>query len=466
MSESTPGCRVAETLRASMLGAVIEPTDATYDNARKIWNGNVDRHPAVIAQCAGVADVIAAVRAARDARIETTVRGGGHAVAGYALNDGGLVIDLSRMTGTRVDPLTHTIRLEGGCLNEHLDRESQVFGLGATGGIVSHTGVAGLTLGGGIGHTMRKFGLSIDSLRSCDVVTADGDFVVASEDEHADLFWGLRGGGGNFGVVTNFEFQLQPLGPTVLAGMVAWPMDDAPQVLGFLREFAVDAPDEIGILANLRLAPSLPVIPENLQGKPIVALVVTYVGSVEDGQEALRPVFELGTPAVNAVVPKPYVAHQKMFDAALPHGRHYYWKSHKLGSLTNDVIDVVVEHASAITSPLSTIPIFTFGGAVARVPADATAFPNRDAAHDINIAASWLPDDPEADRHIEWVRELYSALEPFSRGVYVNFTNEDSTDRVRTGAYSASQWRRLVDLKAKYDPDNFFHGNANIPPTG
>ena len=465
MSESTTlGAQVAETLRASMLGDVIEPTDATYDDARKIWNGNVDRHPGVIARCAGVADVMTAVRVARDAGIETTVRGGGHAVAGYALNDDGLVLDLSGMTGTRVDPLHRTIRVEGGCLNEHLDRESQVFGLGATGGIVSHTGVAGLTLGGGIGHTMRKFGLSIDSLRSCDVVTADGDFVVASEDEHADLFWGLRGGGGNFGVVTNFEFQLEPLGPTVLAGMVAWPMDDAPMVLGFLREFAEVAPDEVGIMANLRLAPALPVIPEDLQGKPIVALVVTYVGSVEDGQAALRPVFELGTPAVNAVAPKPYVAHQKMFDAALPHGRHYYWKSHKLGPLTDDVIDVVVEQASAITSPLSTTAVFTFGGAVARVPADATAFPNRDAAHDINIVGSWLPDDPEADRHVEWARNFFGALEPFSRGVYVNFTNEDSADRVRTGAYSESQWRRLVDLKAKYDPDNFFRGNANIPP--
>jgi FAD/FMN-containing dehydrogenase len=467
MSEpTTHGAQVAETLRASMLGAVIEPRDAAYDEARKIWNGNIDRHPGVIARCAGVADVMTAVRVARDAGIETTVRGGGHAVAGYALNDDGLVIDLSGMTGTRVDPLARTIRVEGGCLNEHLDRESQAFGLGVTGGIVSHTGVAGLTLGGGIGHAMRKFGLSIDSLRSCDVVTADGEFVVATEDDHTDLFWGLRGGGGNFGVVTNFEFQLQPLGPTVLAGMVAWPMDDAPEVLRFLREFAEVAPDEVGIMANLRLAPPLPVIPEDLQGKPIVALVCTYVGSVEDGQEALRPVFELGAPAVNAVAPKPYVAHQKMFDAALPHGRHYYWKSHKLGTLTDDVIDVVVEQASAITSPLSTTAIFTFGGAVARVPTEATAFPNRDAAHDINIVGSWLPDDPEADRHVEWARDFFGALEPFSRGVYVNFTNEDSTDRVRTGAYSESQWRRLVDLKSKYDPDNFFRGNANIPPDG
>jgi FAD/FMN-containing dehydrogenase len=454
-----------ESLQANFLGEVIARGASSYDDVRKVWNGHIDRHPAVIARCRGVADVIAAVRFARERDLLAAVRGGGHAVAGHALCDDGIVIDLSAMTGTRVDPAAQTIRVEGGCLNEHLDRESQAFGLATTSGIVSHTGVGGLTLGGGIGHLMRTFGLSIDSLRSCDVVTADGELLVASEAQHADLFWGLRGGGGNFGIVTSFEFQLHPLGPEVLAGMLAWPMDAAPDVLRFLRGFAAEAPDEVGIMATLRLAPPLPVIPDTLHGKPIVALVASYAGPVADGKEVLASLRGIAPPAVDALARKPYVAHQKMFDPAFPHGRHYYWKSHRLGPLSDEIIDIIVERAEQITSPLSTVAIFTLGGAVARVPEDATAFPNRDAAHDINIVGSWMPDEPEPDRHIEWVRGLFGALEPFSKGVYVNFTSDDSLERVRTEAYSPGQWTRLVDLKAKLDPANFFRCNANIPPT-
>ncbi len=453
-----------EVLAANFAGELIGPDHPFYDSARALWNGNVDRRPALVARCRDVADVIAAVRFARERGLLTSVRGGGHAVAGHALCDDGLVIDLSHMTGARVDPLAQTIRLDGGCLNSDLDRQSQAFGLAATGGIVSHTGVGGLTLGGGIGHLMRRFGLSIDALRSCDVVTADGELVVASEQENAELFWGLRGGGGNFGVVTSFEFQLYPLGPTVLAGMLIWPMDEAPAVLGFVRDFIGDAPDEVGLMANLRLAPPLPAIPEALHGKPIVAVVPTYAGPVEEGERVLAPLRSLGTPAVDALMPKPYVAHQKMFDAALPHGRHYYWKSHKLGPLTNDIIDVVADQASKITSPLSTVAIFSLGGAVARVDEDSTAFPYRDAAHDINIVGSWLPEQAaDAERHVQWVRGLFSALEPHSRGVYVNFTSDDAAERVRV-AYTARQWARLTALKSKYDPTNFFRMNANIPP--
>lgn len=451
-------------LTAGFQGQLIRPDDLTYEAVRRIWNGQVEHRPALIARCSGVADVIAAVRFAREHDLNPAVRGGGHAVAGHALCDDGLVIDLSMMTGSRVDPLAQSIQVEGGCLNAHLDRESQAFGLATTGGIVSHTGVAGLTLGGGIGHLMRKFGLSIDSLRSCDVVTAEGEFLVADEHQNPDLFWGLRGGGGNFGIVTNFTFALHPLGPTVLSGLVAWPMDDAPMVLRFLRDFLADAPDEVGIMANLRLAPPLPVIPAELHGKPIVALVATYAGPVEEGERVFAPLRGLGTPALYAIAPKPYVAHQKMFDAALPHGRHYYWKSHKLGFLTDEIIDVVVEHCGKVTSPLSTVPIFSFGGAVARVAEDDTAFPHRDAAHDINILAAWLPeDDAGADRHIDWVRRFFAALEPHSRGVYVNFTSDDAGDRVRL-AYSDRQWERLTALKATFDPTNFFRRNANVPP--
>ncbi len=455
---------IVETLAANFGGELIQPQEAGYDTARQIWNGHVQRRPALIARCRGAADVMAAVRFCREHDLPASVRGGGHAVAGHAICDGGVVIDLSAMTGSRVDPLARTVQLQGGCLNAHLDRESQAFGLAATGGIVSHTGIGGLTLGGGLGHLMRKFGLAIDGLRSCDVVTADGDFVVASEQEHPELFWALRGGGGNFGTVTNFTFELQPLGPTVLAGMVAWNMDHAPEVLRFLREFTADAPDELGMMANLRLAPSLPIVPEELHGKPIVALIVIYAGPVDEGREVLATLRQLPTPALDAVTPKPYVAHQKMFDAAYPHGRHYYWKAHKLGLLTDEIIDVVIEHAAQVTSRLSAIPIFCFGGAVARVPEEATAFPYRDASHDLNIVASWLPEEAgDADRHIEWVRRLFAALEPYSRGVYVNFTSDDAAERVRQ-AYTERQWTRLTALKAKYDPTNFFRMNANILP--
>ncbi|HEX5095107.1 MAG TPA: FAD-binding oxidoreductase [Acidimicrobiia bacterium] len=455
-----------ETLAADFLGPLVTPDSPTYDEDRKIWNGHIDRRPALIARCQGVADVIAAVRFAREQGVAASVRGGGHAVAGHALVDDGIVIDLSLMTGARVDPMAKTIRIQGGALNEHLDRETQAFGLAATGGIVSHTGVGGLTLGGGIGHLMRKFGLSIDALRSCDVVTADGEFVVANERENADLFWALRGGGGNFGIVTNFEFALQPLGPQVYCGMVMWPMDEAPAVLSFLRDFIADAPDEIGLMGNLRLAPPLAIVPEAFHGKPIVALVCTYAGAVEDGERAFAPLQSLPAPALNALVPKPYTTHQKMFNAALPHGRHYYWRSHRLGPLTDDVQRVIIDHASTITSGMSSIPLFTFGGAVARVAEDATPFPHRSAAHDINIVASWLPDDPEPDRHIEWVRETCDAIAPHSLGVYVNFTSDDSPERVKQAAYSPTQWTRLTGIKAKYDPTNFFKANANIPPNG
>lgn len=455
-----------EALAADFAGRLLRPGDQGYEQARRIWNGQIDRRPALIAGCSGPADVMAAVRFARDHDVAASVRGGGHAVAGHALCDDGIVIDLSAMTGARVDPLGSTIRVQGGCLWAHLDRESQAFGLATTGGIVSHTGVAGLTLGGGIGHLMRKFGLSIDSLVACDVVTADAELLVASEQEHPDLFWALRGGGGNFGVVTSFEFRLYPLGPTVLAGVIAWPMEDAPKVLGLLRELASEAPDELGVMANLRLAPPLPVFPEQLHGKPIIALVVCYAGPVEEGEQVLRRVRQFGAPVLDTVAPKPYIAHQKLLDPALPHGLHYYWKSHKLAPLDEQVIGVIVEHAAEITSPLTTVPVFTQGGAVARVPDGATAYAHRDAAHDINITAVWRPDDPDPDRHVDWVRTFFSALQPYSKGVYVNFTSDDDTNRVREAAYDPQKWGRLVTLKSKYDPTNFFRLNANIPPQG
>ena len=454
----------AALLRSDFCGELITPDDPRYDAARRTWNGDIDRRPALIARCRGVADVVAAVRFARDKDLLVAVRGGGHAVAGHAVCDGGLVIDLSLMTSARVNPFKRTIRLQGGCLNEHLDRECQAFGLATTGGVVSHTGIAGLTLGGGLGHLMRKFGLTIDNLHSCDVVTADGALLTASAIHNADLFWGLRGGGGNFGIVTSFELGLHALGPQVLAGTLAWPMDAAPSVLRFLREFLASAPDEVGVMANLRLAPPLEHIPRELQGRSVVSLALTYAGAVADGERALAPLRGFGKPAMDALSAKSYVKHQKTFDDAFPHGRHYYWKGHKLGALTDEIIAVLVEHASRVTSPWSTIPIYALGGAVARVDEDDTAYANRKAAHDINISASWMPGDARRSEHIAWVRQLHKALEPYSHGVYVNFTSDDTAQGVRERAYGSTQWNRLVALKNRYDPTNFFRLNANIPP--
>ena len=452
-----------EAFRKNMRGFVILPGDDGYEEARKIWNGQISRRPGLIARCTGTADVMAAVRFAREHGISVSVRGGGHAVAGHALCDGGLLIDLSPMTGIRVDPIARTARAEGGCLWSHVDRETQAFGLAVTGGIVTHTGIAGLTLGGGIGHLMRKFGLTIDKLLSCDVVTADGTFLVTSERENPDLFWGLRGGGGNFGIVTSFEYKIEPVGPTVLAGMVIHPMEDAPKVLRFFRDFVAEAPDEVGILGNLRLAPALPIIPTELQGKPVVAMVICYAGNVEDGEKVIRPLRQFGKPALDAITPKPYAAHQQMFDAALPHGRHYYWKSWRLPPLSDEMIDLTVEHASKITSKFSTIPVFTLGGAVGRVREDETAYTGRKAAHDINIVAAWEPNDPEPQRHIEWVRRFWSALEPHAAGVYVNFMSDEPQQHV-AAAYGKEKYARLVALKNKFDPKNFFRLNQNIAP--
>jgi len=445
------------------LGAVLEPGDDGFETARQIWNGDIQRRPAVIARCTGTADVLAAVRIARGRELPVAIRGGSHAVAGHAVCDGGLVIDLSAMTGVRVGALARTVRAQGGCLWRHVDHESQAFGLAVTGGIVTHTGIGGLTLGGGIGHLMRRFGLTIDSLVSCDLVTADGEFLVASAEENPDLFWGLRGGGGNFGIVTSFQYRLHSLGPTVLAGLLAWPMAEAGDVLRFFRDFVADAPDEVGIMANLRLAPALPIFPEELHGRPIVALVVCYAGPIHDGEQVLRPLREFKAPTLDTVGPKPYVTHQAMFDRAYPHGRHYYWKAWKLPPLTDSAIDVIVGHAAAITSPLSAIPIFTLGGAVARVDDDATAFTGRSAAHDINFVASWLPDDPEPECHKAWARAAWEAMRPFAHGVYVNFMSDEPAPHVRV-AYGDRKYARLAALKRKYDPANVFRFNQNIAP--
>ena len=453
-----------ERLRADVRGSVILPADPGYDAARAIWNGAIDRRPACLARCTGVADVVAAVDFARKRDLLVAVRSGGHGVAGHAVCDGGLVIDLSPMKGIRVDPVTRTARAEAGVLWGELDRETQLHGLATVGGIVTHTGIAGLTLGGGIGWLMRKHGATVDNLVSVDLVTADGDVLTAGEDENPDLFWGVRGGGGNFGIVTSFEYRLHPLGPIVLAGPIFHPLEDAREVLRFYREFIAAAPDELTTIFNLRLAPPLPFLPEEVHGKPIVMVGACYAGGAEDGIEVVRPLKEFGTPIVDLLEPKPYTALQSMFDPAVPHGWHYYWKSVELPPLTDRAIDTLVEHASAQTSPKSYCIVFQLGGALARVGEDETAFSQRDVGHNVNINAVWSEDDPAGERHVAWAREFFSALQPEAGGhVYLNFLGDEGPDRVRQ-AYGERQYERLAELKRTYDPTNFFRLNQNIEP--
>jgi FAD/FMN-containing dehydrogenase len=453
-----------ERLRAGIRGPVILPDDPGYDDARAVWNGAIDRRPACIVRCTGVADVVAAVRFARERELPLAVRSGGHGVAGHAVCDGGVVVDLSPMRGIRVDPAARTARAEAGVLWGELDRETQLHGLATVGGIVTHTGIAGLTLGGGIGWLMRKHGATVDNLVSVDLVTADGATVTAGENEHPDLFWGVRGGGGNFGIATSFEYRLHPVGPIVLAGPIFHPFEDAREVLRFYREFAAAAPDELTTIFELSAAPPAPFLPEELHGKPIVMVGACYAGSPEEGAKVVRPLKEFGRPIVDFLEPKPYTALQSMFDPFVPHGWHRYWKSVELPPLTDGAIDTLVEQASAITSPRSYCIVFQLGGALARVGEDETAFGQRDAAHNVNVNAVWTEDDPDGEQHVSWAREFFSALQPHARGrVYVNFLGDEGSDRVRQ-AYGERRYERLVGLKRTYDPANVFRLNQNIEP--
>ena len=460
---TTPATDLAR-LRDSFRGPVIARDDEGYDAARAIWNGAIDRRPACVARCTGVADVVAGVRFARERDLLVAVRSGGHGVGGHALCDGGLVIDLSPMKGIRVDPATRTATAEAGVLWGELDRETQLHGLATVGGIVTHTGIAGLTLGGGIGWLMRKHGATVDNLLSVDLVTAEGELLTARADENPDLFWGIRGGGGNFGVVTSFEYRLHPVGPIVLAGPIFHPFEDAREVLAFYREFVATVPDELTTIFELSVAPPLPFLPEDVHGKPIVMVGACYAGAPEDGIDVVRPLKEFGRPLVDLLEPKPYTAVQSMFDPLVPHGWHRYWKSVELPPLTDDAIDTLVEHSSAPTSPKSYTIVFQLGGALGRVGEDETAFSQRDAAHNVNVNAVWTEDDPDGERHVAWARDFFSAMQPHAGGrVYLNFLGDEGAERVRQ-AYGDRQYERLVELKRAYDPTNFFRLNQNIEP--
>jgi FAD/FMN-containing dehydrogenase len=447
-------------------GELVSPDDERYDDARQVWNGAIDRRPALIARCAGPADVAAALRLAREGELPVAVRGGGHSVAGLAVCNDGLVIDLSPMRAIAVDAGNRTARAQAGVLWGELDAATQAEGLATVGGIVTHTGIAGLTLGGGIGWLMRRHGATVDNLLSAEVVTVDGEVLTASETEHPDLFWGLRGGGGNFGIVTSFEYRLHPVGPTVLAGPIYHALEDAPAVLRFYRDYVAEAPDELTTIVTLRMAPPLPFLPEAVHGRPVVSVGVCYAGAVERGEAVLRPIRRFGTPLVDAVGARPYVELQRLFDPTVPHGWHYHWKSWELPPLKDEAIDVMVEQAARLSSPRSYMIVFQLGGAVARVGEHDTAYAQRDAAHNVNINAVWLPDDPEPERHVRWARECFAALEPAAAGrAYVNFLGDEGQDRVRA-AYGGEKYARLVALKRRYDPDNVLRLNQNIDPRG
>ena len=446
---------LVDDLRGALRGQVIRPGDEAYEPARHVWNGNIDRRPALIVRCAGVADVMAAVNFARDNRLVVAVRGGAHSAAGHGTCDGGMVIDLGAMKGIRVDPQRRVAWAQPGVLWSELDAETQAFGLATTGGLVSSTGIAGLTLGGGMGWLMGKHGYSVDNLRAADVVTADGSFLTASADENAELFWGLRGGGGNFGIVTSFEYQLHPVGPIVLGGLVIYPLDQAKEVLGFYREFSRELPDEAEVYAGLLMTP---------EGIPVVALILGYNGPIEEGERVLAPARQFGTPVADLVQPMPYVARQSMLDEGnAEHGIHRYWKSGFTEQISDELLDVLVAGASGFSSPKCGIVFFNIHGAGGRVPADATAVGLRGDKWDLNVITQWL-DPTESSRHIAWTRELWGQIEPLISGsAYLNhLAGDDKPEKVR--ASFGPNYDRLVALKQQYDPTNLFRLNPNVKP--
>jgi FAD/FMN-containing dehydrogenase len=450
-------------LRARTRGAVLTEGDEGYDAARSVWNAMIERRPGLIVRCAGAADVRAAVDFARNAGAVLAVRGGGHNIAGSAVCDGGVMIDLTPMKSVRVDPAARTARVEPGVTLGEFDREAQAFGLITPTGINSTTGVAGLTLGGGFGWISRKFGLTADNLISADVVTADGQLIRASDKENPDLFWALRGGGGNFGIVTSFEFRLHPLGPEVTSGLIIHPLSQAWDLLRRYREIVASAPDELGCWFVMRAAPPLPFLPKEVHGTGIIAFAACYAGPMDAAEQAMKPLRALGKPIADVIGPHPYAGWQTALDPLLTPGARNYWKSHSFAALDDGLIDVLVTYANKLPSAETELAFAQLGGAINRVPADATAYPHRNAAFLVNLHTRWR--DPAEDaKCIAWARSVFDACTPFATGgTYVNFIPEDDRDGVKR-AYLGNA-TRLAAIKAKYDPHNLFRVNQNIRPT-
>lgn len=452
-----------DALKGAMRGQLLQEGDAGYDDARRIWNATIDRRPSVIARCAGVADVRHAVNFARENEMLLAVRGGGHNIAGSAMCDGGIVIDLSPMKSVRIDPRMCRAYVEPGVTLGEFDHEAQAFGLATPLGINSTTGVAGLTLGGGFGWLSRRYGMSVDNLLSADVVTADGELVHADATHDPDLYWAIRGGSGNFGVVTMFEFELHRVGPDVYAGLVVLPFEQAMPALRRYKAAAAAMPDELAVWAVMRLAPPLPFLSADVHGKPIIAFALCYTGPIEDGARVAETMRELGQPYGEHLGPMPYTAWQKAFDPLLTPGARNYWKSHNFADLSDGLFDVAVGAIERLPSPQCEIFFGQIGGATGRVPVAATAYSSRDARYVMNVHARW--DDPSEDgRCIEWARGFFEASAPFALGsVYVNFLTQEESERV-AAAYGPN-YDRLVAAKTRYDRNNLFRHNQNIRPS-
>jgi FAD/FMN-containing dehydrogenase len=461
VSEIAP--ETLDRLRAQLRGPLLRPGDPGYEDSRTVWNAMIQRHPALVVRCLGVSDVIAGVRFAREQGLTLCIKGGGHNIAGLATCDGGLMLDLSLMRGVMVDPQARIARAQGGCLLGDVDRETQLHGLAATLGFVSNTGIGGLTVGGGFGYLSRRFGWTSDTVTEMEVVTAEGRIVRASEKENADLFWGLRGGGGNFGIVTRFDYRLEAVGPEIVGGAIAWRDDKAAEAFELQRQIMADAPPELALVSGFRKAPPAPWIAKEAHGQGIVLFALCHTGRLEDGERVVERIRSIPGAVGDTLQRRPYVTQQALLDATQPKGRRYYWKSEYTPDLNSSFLDKALPHARAATSIHSAVLLFPIGDAVAKLPDDHSAVGNRDARWVFNVAAAW--EKPEEDAtHVEWARAAWRDLRAFSTGgVYVNFlTEEESDDRIQS-AYRTSL-TRLVEIKRRWDPDNLFRMNKNIRP--
>jgi FAD/FMN-containing dehydrogenase len=452
-----------ENLKSKLKGQIVLPSDSNYDEVREIWNAMIDRRPALIVRCAEADDVPDAISFAQENGLEISIRGAGHNIAGNASCDGGLMIDFSTMRGVRVDAEKKRAYVEPGATLADFDEAAQSHGLATPVGINSTTGIAGLTLGGGFGWLTRKYGMTVDNLVSVDLVTADGKRIRASENENADLFWAIRGGGGNFGVVTQFEFELHRVGPEILAGLIVFPFDQAKQVLTQYREFVKSAPEELNVWAILRKAPPLPFLLEDVHGKEVVVLVTFYIGDAAQGRKLIEPLLRFGAPHGEHIGAQPYTQWQKAFDSLLTPGARNYWKSHNFTELSDGALNSMIDFAGKLPSPQCEIFIGLIAGAANRVPADAMAYRHRDAKFVLNVHGRW-DERTDDERGIAWARAFFQATAPYaSNGAYVNFMTEEESDRV-AAAYGAN-YDRLIQIKKQYDPHNLFHLNQNITPS-
>ena len=450
-------------LKLSLQGPVLIAGDNDYEESRTVWNSMINRHPAMVVRCLGVADVITSVRFAREHDLLLCIKGGGHNIAGLATTDGAMMLDMSLMHGVWVDKQKQIAHAQVGCLLGDVDRETQVHGLAAVLGFVSRTGITGLTTGGGFGYLTRRWGWTSDNVVGMDVVTAEGQLVRASDDENDDLFWGLRGGGGNFGVVTGIDYKLYPIGPEIIGGPVAWPASEAPGVLELYRRLIDEAPPELTLVIIMRPAPPAPWLPKDMHGKPIIIMLACYSGDPEEGEKAVAPIKSFGTPIGDVLIRRPYIQLQSLLDATQPKGRRYYWKSEYLPRIEPALCEKFIEHAAKIPSPHSALIFFQLEGALNQLDNDHSAVGNRDARYVFNAAGSWERESDDKE-NIEWVRDAWGAMRPFSTGgTYINFLTEDEGQE-RLEAALSSGLQRLAEIKAKWDPENMFRTNRNITP--